>query len=80
MVYVMHFETPTKLAWSLGRFSDETEKEHEGEVNSWARTCVMGVGRNTLEHNGDVRAQGGTQPSSLTTDNKDLGCVWESLG
>jgi hypothetical protein len=46
--------TPTECACSLGRFSDESDKEHKEDVIGWERTCLMGVGRSTLGHDGDV--------------------------
>jgi hypothetical protein len=52
----------------------------QGGNNRLGKQRCLGVGRSTLGHNGDVRAQGGTHPSSLVTDDEDLGCVWEREG
>jgi hypothetical protein len=72
--------TPTEHAFSLDRFNDELGRDHKEDVIGWEISCLVGVGKSTLGHDGDVRTQGGTHPSSLATNNGDLGCVLERTG
>jgi hypothetical protein len=46
--------TPTEHVFSLGIFGDEMDEEHGEGMISWERTCIMGMGRSTLGHDGDV--------------------------
>jgi hypothetical protein len=48
------YETLTERTRCLGRFDNGTDEEHKGEMSNWVRTCIMGVGRSTLGHDGDV--------------------------
>ena len=45
---------PIDRVYYLGRFGDNSDEEHNGDVIIWERNCLMGVGRSTLGHNGDV--------------------------
>ena len=56
------FNEHIELAHSMGRFNERTNEEHREGMLDWERTCIMGVGRNTLEHNGDVRCPRGHTP------------------
>ena len=71
---------PTECVCSLDIFDDESYKEHKGDEIYWEIICLMGMGKSTLGHDGYVRSQAGTHPSSLVIDDRDLGCIWERMG
>jgi hypothetical protein len=64
----------------LGKIQRWMKKEQKEVMIDWANEDGLGVGRSTLGYGGDMRAQGGTHPSSLTTYENDLCCIWERLG
>jgi hypothetical protein len=71
---------PIECMCSLDIFDDESYKEHKGDAIYWEIICLMGMGKSTLGHDGYVRSQAGTHPSSLMIDDRDLGCIWERMG
>ena len=72
--------TATKNVHCLGIFDERTNKEHKREANGLERTSTVGVGMSTSGNDGDMRAQRGTRPSSLATNDGEFGCVWERAG